>query len=163
MARKKHQKNNDSNNLDLAFTFTGCKFNVAFEPETVPEDIQTQIKDDLAHMAQTIWIDKSYVQCKDNKHDDVFLLLEGWDSLIALLNDTNYGDDATEEQYDVIVDFYYTMALGYMYNILNTLYPKYASHVYIEASAKSNMAVDIVVDTCNEWKTYPGKWQTWNE
>lgn len=163
MSRKKINTQTKFLDQDIEFEFTGCKFNVVFEPECLSEDEQDEIQKTINIMSERIFIDKSYVQCKDNKHDDVFLLLEGWNALMALLNETNYGDDATEDQYDVLVEFYYTMVLGYMYNIISMLYPDKISHIHIEVSNLSNMEVDILEDNAHEWRTYPGKWQTWKE
>ena len=149
--------------FDLEFEFTGCKFNVSFEPDSVPEELQDEIRNTVELMSKTIYIDKSYVKCKDNKHDDVFLTLEGWNSLMTLLSETCYGDEATDGQFETLVELYYSMALGYMYSIMMSLYPEYISHILIEPSIKSDMAVDILKDNAHEWRTYPGKWQTWKE
>lgn len=160
--RKSIQKRS-KDDFDLEFEFTGCKFNVSFEPESISEDLQDEIRNTIDVMSKTIYVDKSYVKCKENKHDDVFLTLEGWNSLMTLLNETCYGDEATDAQFETLVELYYSITLGYIYNVVMTLYPDYVSHILIEPSVQSNMAVDILEDKSHEWRTYPGKWQTWKE
>lgn len=53
--------------------------------DSVPEEEQEEIKNAVKHLSREMWIDKSYVEFKENKHEDTFMLEAGWNELCALV------------------------------------------------------------------------------
>ena len=54
------------------------------------------------------------------------------------------------------------MILCYLYMFLEKMgYP--SDGISLEVAYKSKFMIEYLEDTSKEWKTYPGKWQTWYE
>ena len=49
-------------------------------------------------LANKIYIDKTYVEFKENKHKDTFMYEDGWKQLCRLVLRTHFGNKATKEQ-----------------------------------------------------------------
>lgn len=49
------------------------------------EDEALEIKQIVKEICKEMWIDKSYVEFSENKHEDVFMLEKGWNELCKLV------------------------------------------------------------------------------
>lgn len=160
MTKQKKQKTNKY--FDLQFIFKYVFVECIIDDELYSKEEKQKIYDIIKLLSKEIVIDKSYVQFKDNKHEDVFILEEGWNSVCKLAIDTKYGKNATKSENLILMESYMLMILCYLYHCLEIL--GYSSDgIIIDFTNKSKFMVEIHKDTINEWKYYPGKWQTWEQ
>ena len=149
-----------SDNTDLIYTFKyvcmTCHIN-----NDVPQDVQQKIHMAVKQICKEIWIDKSYVEFKENKHEDTFMLEEGWNELCNLVIQTNCGEKATKQQNAMMQEAFCLMIVCYVYLFLENLGYD-ADDIYLEINPESRFMVQYEEDKIKEWKYYPGKWQTWN-
>ena len=111
-------------------------------------------------MSKEIAIDKSYVECNQNKRKSTFLIEDGWNSLKDMLLDTEYGKYLNDENKHILIDTYATVIKCYMYECLVDAGYAY-DHIGLEIDPRCKFVTIICKDTSNSWKNYPGKWQTW--
>lgn len=149
-----------SDNVDLVFTFKyvcmACHVN-----DALPEEEQQQIKSAVKEICKEIWIDKSYVEFKENKHEDVFMLENGWNELCQLVIQTKCGKNATKQQNAIMQEAFSLMILCYVYLFLENLGHD-TDDIVLELTPNGRYMVEYEVDKVQEWKYYPGKWQTWD-
>lgn len=156
---KKPSKCKQQFSKDLIFTFRyvclSCYIN-----EAVPEETRQKIQDAVKQICNCIVIDKSYVEFKENKHEDVFMLENGWNELCDLVYKTNFGKKATKSQNNAMHESFSLMIMCYIYLFLENL--SYDTDmVILEFDKNSKFMVEYSEDNIQEWKHYPGKWQTW--
>lgn len=144
---------------DLQFTFKYVNINFKVDESYSVEECE-KIKTILNTMSETIVIDKSYVEFKENKHNDTFMIEKGWNELCALVISTNFGKNATPPQAEALLQSYCMMLLCYAYQILQK-FDYDVSTIYLYMPKDGKFMVEFEEDKIKEWKTYPGKWQTW--
>jgi hypothetical protein len=69
-------------------------------------------------MANNIYVDKSYVQFKGNKHEDTFMLEEGWKQFCKLAIDTNFNKNWTIQKDRLLFETYQVLIVAYIEEIL---------------------------------------------
>ena len=147
-------------NVDLLFTFKyvciACHVH-----DSVPEEEQEEIKNAVKHLSREMWIDKSYVEFKENKHEDTFMLEDGWNELCALVIQTKCGQNATKQQNAMMQESFNLMILCYAYLFLENLGYD-TDDIVLEIAPNGKYMIEYEEDTIQEWKHYPGKWQTWD-
>ena len=147
--------------FEIEFIFIGAKINVSFEDGFFDDDEKKEIQEFVHSISKEIAIDKSYVECKQNKRKSTFLIEEGWNSLKDMLFDTEFGKYLDENNQNLLVDTYATIIKCYIYEYLST--EQYAvEHIGIEVDQSCKFIALICKDASNSWRNYPGKWQTWN-
>ena len=147
--------------FELEFVITGIKASIEFEDGYFDEDKQKDISEYVKSMSKEMCIDKSYVECSNNKHADTFLVETGWDTLRDLLIDSGYGRYLHKESVASLVEAFVVMAKCYLYECVMIKYQDAAEHINISI-ANAPFDVTICKDTSNSWKSYIGKWQSWN-
>lgn len=153
----------DNKDIELSFAFKNCNLIAFFEEDIVPEEDQRIIKNKLQEL-KNIYVDKSYVDCEGNKHTDTFLTEDGWNQLKDMLLKTNYGVNLSKNDSEGLVETYIAIIKAYAYEELSKMYGiDILPHVQIVVKDKSKILVEVSQDFSNEWKNYPGKWQTWDK
>ena len=82
----------------------------------------------------------------------------GWNELCKLVIDTKKS--STKKQNDTKIEAYCLMILSYIYLFFENLGYN-TNELYFEIAKDSHFMISDCKDTINEWKYYPGKWQTW--
>lgn len=153
----------DNRDIELSFAFKNCNLIAFFEENYVPEEDQCIIKNKLQKI-KNIYVDKSYVDCEGNKHTDAFLTEDGWNQLKDMLLKSNYGVNLSKNDSEGLVEIYIAIIKAYVYEELSKTYSiDTLQHVQIAVKDKSKILVEVSQDFSNEWKNYPGKWQTWDK
>jgi len=128
--------------------------------ENFSEQQKNEVIDIINMLSNGFTIDKSYVKCKENKHDDVFMNESGWNELCDLVILTKLGKKSSVAQNAILQESFCAMILCYAYMILETF--GYSSDdVILELSKNGKFMLQYEIDTCEEWKSYLGKWQQW--
>ena len=155
MAKKKNKK---TEYYDLTFTFKYVCVNFQVDPDVYSKKDIKEIQKILQVLTKEITIDKSYVDFNLNKHDNVFLTLNGWNELCKLVIDTR--KKASKKQNDTKYEAYIMMILSYLYLAFEQ-YGYDTEALYFEIEEDSYFMSEYQKDETEAWKTYPGKWQTW--
>ena len=122
---------------DLVFIFSGFGLGIEFfnQDKDFDEDTARQA---LEHMAEKIYIDKTYVAFKGTKFKNVFIREEGWDQLRDFVWKARKRRSATDHL--ILRKAFESMIVAYMEHVAGLL-------GYV----------------AKEWQTYPGRWQDWPE
>lgn len=153
-------KYKDKDDFDLMFEFDNVKMFVIANPATYDDDDVAKIEELVNSMSRKIYIDKSYVDFPENKHQDVFLELEGWDNVCKLLKRTKYGKITTDSADSLLHEAFKMMVLTYMYDVLEK-FGYDIDDIALDVLNDFGIAVKFYIDIIQEWKYYPGPWQDW--
>lgn len=147
-------------NVELEYIIRGIKFNIDFVDDVYTDDEEKDIVEFINSMSREIYIDKSYVDCKENKRRNTFIIETGWNSLKDLLFDSRFCRNLHQFGKDTVISAFLTLAVCYVYDCLAM---KVDDPSTIHISVKNDAIFDVVVckDTSNEWKNYIGPWQDW--
>lgn len=143
---------------DLIFTFNYVCVDFSVNEDFYSTEDCKKIKNILQIITEEIVIDKSYVEFSENKHEDVFMTEFGWNELCKLTIDTK--KNATKKQNITKLEAYMLMILSYIYLFFENLGYN-TDEIYFEIAKDSRFMTTFCKDTIQEWKYYPGKWQTW--
>ena len=81
-----------------------------------------------------------------------------------MLLKSNYGVNLSKNDSEGLVEIYIAIIKAYVYEELSKTYSMDTlQHVQIAVKDKSKILVEVRQDFSNEWKNYPGKWQTWDK
>ena len=69
------------NSMELEYVLIGMKFDVEFLEDSFTDEEKKELTYFIDNISTTIYIDKSYVECKENKRKSVFMIESGWNSL----------------------------------------------------------------------------------
>lgn len=146
--------------IDLEYVIIGMKFDVEFASGEFTDVEKQHILDDLNEMSREIHIDRSYVDCKQNRRGSAFMLETGWNSLADLIVKSKFGRYQHNYAGEVIVDAFATMGRCYMQECLCSITDKHGS---IDLSVNEDCEFEVVVckDTSHDYKKYLGCWQDW--
>ena len=146
---------------DMIFSFKGCVVDVEFQDATYDKKEQNEIKIIIKSLSNEFSIDKSYVDFKGSKYEKTFMLEQGWIELCKLADKTNLTSRCTSDDQAQFVICYEMMILCYLYQCLDDLgYNLDAFKLILKG--KTRFYTKVELDTIQEWKNYPGKWQTWD-
>lgn len=144
----------------IQYLFKNVKFSVDVDEDIYDDNDKKEISRIVNGVSKEICIDKSYVDFDENKHNDTFIELDGWNKLCKLVKKTKFGKNATPSQDEELDEAFKLLAYAYVYSILE----KYGYDIScIQLSFKDNSSFRAIFleDTVDEWKYYPGKWQDW--
>lgn len=147
-------------NIELQFHFENVQLFVVTNPDIYNDEDSSKIDEIVQHMSRSIWIDKSYVDFPENKHQDTFLELDGWNKLCSLIKKTKYGKESAGIADDIIVQSLKLMVIAYMYSVLES-FGYDIEGIAIDFMHNYRLDVKYYIDTVQEWKYYPGPWQDW--
>ena len=104
-------------------------------------------------------VDKTFVRFKGTRFEKTFMREDGWNALRELVSETRENRTPARE---VIYDMAFRkIMVGYAYMMFQEMGWDTSG---IELSVKSgDYDVECRPDTYEEWKRYPGKWQTWGK
>jgi len=114
----------------------------------------------LRTLTKEVWIDRTYVEFDGTKFEKTFLLEEGWNALRDLVVDTDFGKKCTKRQSNMMDHAFRSMLPGYFEMIFEDLGWD-VDNIEFEIVEDAPIDVEYVKDTAEDWKRYPGKWQTW--
>lgn len=153
------------NNVEITYIIKNLTFDVEFEDNFFQDEDIKYIKHHIDLLSKCIAIDKSYVECSQNKHKNTFLIENGWNALKETLIDSEFGLKLLNDHQHAIVEAFSTMAKCYMYDAISEYYKdKYENiyeHINITPSITSTFDVIICKDASDEWKKYKGDWTQW--
>ena len=119
------------------------------------------VLDILNQITQEIYIDKTYVAFDGTGFEKTFLIEPGWNALRDLVIETNYGRICTKAHEAVMRMAYRKMIEAYVAAVFADLgWDVDAMEFAVE---DDSFEAEIVDDVAEEWKRYPGRWQTWEE
>lgn len=147
--------------FELEFIIRNARFNIDFEEDCFADDEAKAIIDYVYSMSREMSIDKSYVECKDNKRVDVFMLESGWNTLKDILVDSRYGKHLHPIAQASLVEAFITMARCYIYECLAKFTEKF-EHVLVDIDSSQDFEVVVCKDTSSAWKSGLGHWQDWD-
>ena len=152
---------NSKSSLELEYIFIGMKFVVEFQEDGEFLDEETkEIRDFVSKMSKVICIDKSYVECNENKRKSTFMLENGWNALKDVVLDTDYCRHMSDHANAVVIDAFVTMSRCYMYECLANITDKF-SQVNIFVDGSCEFEVIVCKDIALDYKNYSGRWQDW--
>ena len=159
---RKSSKQPEQDYIDMIFSFKDCNVDVQFLDDTYDEDEQKEIRDVVKHLSHEFSIDKSYVDYKDTKYEKTFMKEQGWIELCKLADKTNLTTRCSKDDSMQLMICYELMILCYLYQCLGDLDYDLDS-IKLSMKVKSYFMSKVQIDTVQEWKYYPGKWQTWDQ
>lgn len=145
---------------DLIFTLKYVVMSVDVDPEFYDDDAHFQMTGLANDLANEIVIDKSYVDFKENKHQDTFITSDGWTKLCRLVCDLQFNHKRVQNSEEILTYAYAEMSAAYISICLQILGYD-CDHFAVEMVPGTKFLAKITLDTVQEWKHYPGRWQDW--
>lgn len=107
-------------------------------------------------------IDKTYVDFEGTKFKKTFLTEKGWNALQKLIKSTRYGKTASPAENAALGEAFRQMAAEYVRHVMRDAgWDVDLMEAYVEKDAA--FVVEYWPDTAEEWRRYPGEWQTWED
>lgn len=153
--------------IEIQYIIKNLEFDIQFDNDFFSNKDKKQIKNTLDMITKTIYIDKSYVESSKNKHNNTFLVENGWELLKQTIIESEFGIKLSKSNQEMLVETISTMAKCYVYSLLINYYehdyPNINEYIHISPSLTSKFDVIICKDTSNEWKSYKGDWTQWEK
>ena len=146
--------------FELKFILKDVSYDVVFEEGEFDDAETKKILECIEVFSKEICIDKTYVECKDNRRSSTFMVETGWNALRDLIMDSSFGKYLSPAAQMSLVEAFSMMARCYMYECISSFTDKY-THIDINVKPDSIFDVIICKDTSSEWKDYCGPWQDW--
>ena len=148
------------NSIELEYVLLGMEFDVEFLEDTFTDEEKNELTSFIGTVSKAIYIDKSYVECKDNKRKSVFMIESGWNSLRDVILDTKFCKYIHGNANEVLIDAFATMGRCYVYECLSSKTEKFTC---INVTIKEDCEFEVIVckDVANDYKRYLGRWQDW--
>jgi hypothetical protein len=147
---------------EIVYAFKDVRIDFDMNPDVYGENDAEKISKTLTVVSKEIWIDKTYVDFKGTKFKKTFLLEDGWNSLRELVLDTDYGKRCTKYQRNIIDGVYREMIVEYIRMVFDDMGWD-VENLAFSVDDKIPFKVEYYPDVAEEWKRYPGEWQTWPE
>ena len=151
---------NDTVIPDLVFTFKKCKVDIDIDNDIFDEDEIKKITQAVKVFSKEISIDKSFVGYAGTKYVKTFILEDGWKNLCKIAFKAHCNKKFTKEEYFTLYESYKLLIVFYIYQCLEDIGYD-VEGINLEVKKNSNFISNTTIDTYQEWKRYPGKWQTW--
>ena len=148
------------NSMELEYVLLGMKFDVEFLEDAFTDEEKKELTYFIDNISKAIYIDKSYVECKENKRKSVFILESGWNSLREVILDTKFCKYMHENTEEGLIDAFVTIGKFYVYECLSSKTEKFTC---INVAIKEDCEFEVIVckDVSNDYKRYLGRWQDW--
>ena len=148
------------NSMELEYVLLGMEFDVGFLEDVFTDEEKKELTYFIDNISKAIYIDKSYVECKDNKRKSVFMVESGWNSLRDVILDTKFCKYIYGNTNEVLIDAFATMGRCYVYECLSSKTKKFTS---INVTVKEDCEFEVIIckDVSNDYKRYLGRWQDW--
>lgn len=148
------------NSMELEYVLLGMKFDVEFLEDAFTDEEKKELTYFIDNISKAIYIDKSYVECKENKRKSVFILESGWNSLREVILDTKFCKYMHENTEEGLIDAFATIGKCYVYECLSSKTEKFTC---INVAIKEDCEFEVIVckDVSNDYKRYLGRWQDW--
>lgn len=151
------RSNRQDEDFELSFVISGADVKLEFEDGFFNDEEEKELSSRASELSQKVFIDRSNVACKLNKHSKKFLLEEGWNFLHDVLVDTKYGKYMALENQKYIAQTLDVMICCYVMSELEAFTDK-IEHIALSIDESSVLEVLICKDTSNEWSSYRGSW-----
>lgn len=158
--RQTRKRTKKSQPIDWIFIFKYAVMDVSCDPEMYNENDQKKIQQIVRQLCKEIWIDKTYVDFEENKHEKIFMLEKGWNKLCKLVTATYDQKSLTRAQNDELLEAYKLMIICYL-NMCLTDLGYDISGICIQMQEGCRFMSEVQLDTMQAWQNYPGRWQTW--
>ena len=149
-------------NGEIVYVFKDVCVDFDMNPDVYGEQDVKKIAETLDALTEEIWIDKTYVDFKGTKFKKTFMSEDGWNALRELVLDTDYGKKCTKYQREAIDDAYREMLTEYIRMTFSDMGWDIENLAFF-VDDKIPFKVEYYPDVAEEWKRYPGQWQTWPE
>ena len=144
---------------ELVYVFLNAPVKCRFDRKSFSDEQAERALAEAESLSRKIWIDKTYVDFAGTKFEKTFLSEEGWNALRNLIKDTDYGNTADSAQRLALENCFRGMAVEYVRQAMQELgWDVDAMEIYAE---DDDFDVEYYPDVAEEWRRYPGKWQTW--
>lgn len=141
---------------DLIFEFQDVCVDCRLDCGLFSDADRIEAKKILESIAKGFLIDKTFVDFDGSKYEKTFMTEDGWNTLCET---ARCKRKSAHDKY-VLDEAYRLMAECYIEQFFADLgWP--VEGMLFEVRPDSKMKVTFTPDTIEEWKTYPGKWQTW--
>lgn len=150
-----------STSFGIRFVIKGMKFSVEFEDGFFDDNEKKDIENFVDAMSNEMHIDSSYVDNKETKYANTFMLEDGWNALCELIKDSKYGKYLHQSSQETLIEAFCMMGKCYIYECLSLLYD--FRHIQVEVDPHYEFDVIFLKEDPSTWKHYPGKWQTWDD
>lgn len=161
MKKRQKLKLDLNKKYDLIFNFYNVKLDLYIDPTVFSNEDIENITNIVKTLAAEISIDKTYVLSKDSKYVKTFMYEDGWNELCNIMVETNFGKNLNKFENLILYDIYDQMVSSYILMCLDLEFNYDTTYINIKLQPKTKLDVECEIDTYNEWKRYPGKWQTW--
>lgn len=145
---------------DLIFTLRYVVMMVDVDPEFYDDAAHRKMTGLANDLANEIVIDRSYVDFKENKHQDTFITSDGWTKLCRLVCDLQFNNKHIQNSEAILTQAYAEMSAAYI-NMCLQIFGYDVDHFAVEMVPGTKFLAEISRDTIQEWKRYPGRWQDW--
>lgn len=139
------------------------QFDVLLDDSIYTPQQQKAILDAIAVIENdAIVIDKSYVAYDGTKYEKCFIREQGWNELLKLMQQTDYGKNATTKQNTILNAAYNLLMSNYVIEVLDDTFEFFdRDGIDVKLKDKKYFMIEVLDDTYKEWQRYPGKWQLW--
>lgn len=150
----------DDNSLVITFKYpcVECELDASMYNKNDEKDVLYILNE----LTNEIKIDKTYVDFKGTKFSKTFISEAGWDRLCDTLRETGFGRRISVKKNNDLYEAYGLIILCYLYQCFSDLgYNVDGMQLFMRKYGK--FTVEYSVDTSDEWRRYPGRWQDWPE
>lgn len=145
---------------EFVYAFKYVCVDCSLNPEVYDDGDRKKAFEILKELSGEIWIDKTYVDFKGTRFEKTFLQEDGWNALKNLVVDTKFGKKCTKAQRAMMDKAYRQMIPGYLEMVFRDIGWD-VDNMAFEVADRTGFQVEYHKDVAEEWKRYPGKWQTW--
>lgn len=146
---------------EIVYAFKGVPVRCNLNADAFSDEQVARAEDAVQQLSREIWIDKTYVDFEGTKFEKTFLTESGWNALKKLVMETGYGLAATKVQRFAMDEAFRCMAVAYMKLAFEDLgWDVDEMEFYTD---ETDFDVEYYPDVAEEWRRYPGKWQTWED
>lgn len=146
---------------EIVYAFKDVKVECSLNPAVYGPDDREKALGILKQISKEVWIDKTYVDFKGTRFEKTFLTEAGWNALRELVEDTGYGRRCSPEQKKLLDDTFRAMLPGYFEMMFDDIGWN-SDDMAFEIPEGTEFTVEYYPDTAEEWRRYPGRWQTWD-
>ena len=146
--------------IELEYIFLGMRFNIEFLDDTFSDDEKTDIVNYVNAMSKNIYVDKSYVECYENKRKATFMRESGWNALRDSIIDSRFCKYSFSNSEEIIADAFATIGKYYIYDCLAKKTDR-LNAINVTVDPECEFDVIVCKDVSHDYANYIGQWQDW--